>query len=239
MTDWRVLIVEDDPTVAKVHSRFVAAMPGFEVVGIVGTAGAALRTLPISKPDLMLLDFGLPETDGMALLRHVRATSVSIDVIAVTAAASPGAVDGALRLGVVDYLVKPFYPDRLRQALAAFQQRRAAIGAVRLEQRDVDRLRAGEPSGRRWLPRDIDRVRLDGVRTVLRDAGRPLTAAQVAESIGVSRVTARRYLEYLVTVRDVDVEPFVRGRGRPTKLYKLRPMATPRSDAEPVAAGSR
>jgi response regulator of citrate/malate metabolism len=226
MTDLRVLIVEDDPPVAKLHSRFVAITPGFQVVGIVNTAPEALRTLQLMRPDLILLDLGLPDADGLVLLRRIRAAATPVDVIAVTAEASSEAVTAALRLGVVDYLVKPFYPDRLRQSLVGFRRSRREIGASPLDQQTIDRLRSDSTDSQR-LPRDIDRARLERVREELDAAGRPLTATQVATAVGVSRVTARRYLEYLVTVRDVRVEPLVRGRGRPTKLYSLRTLAAP------------
>jgi two-component system response regulator DctR len=221
MADWKVLIVEDDPTVARIHCRFVGDMRNFRVVGVAGTAAQAMQIVTTLKPHLILLDLGLPGTDGLKLLRHLRGSGASVEVIAVTAASSSSVVSCALQLGVVDYLVKPFFADRLRQALGAFLHRMVAMQTSALDQRDLDGLQAGTASTYRWLPRDIARDRLDRIRDVLATAEEPLTASEAADRGGVARVTARRYLEYLVTVGDASVEVVVHGRGRPRKMYRL------------------
>lgn len=221
MTDWKVLIVEDDPTVARIHCRFVSEMRNFEVVGVTGRADQALQILATLKPHLVLLDLGLPGTDGLRLLRHIRASAACVEVVAVTADSSSASVSAALQLGVLDYLVKPFFADRLRQALGVFLHRMAAMQASRLDQRDLDGLHGGTATNARWLPRDIARDRLDRIRDVLAEAEEPLTASEAADRGGVARVTARRYLEYLVTVGDATVDVVAHGRGRPRKMYRL------------------
>lgn len=225
MAEWRVLIVEDDPTVARIHCRFVSNMRNFRVVGVAATAAQAIQQVPTLKPHLVLLDVGLPGIDGLGLLRYLRGSGASVEVIVVTAASSSSVVSSALRMGVVDYLVKPFFPDRLRQALGAFIHRMAAMESARLDQRDLDGLQAGTGGNHRWLPRDIARDRLEGIRDVLATAERAVTATEAADRAGVARVTARRYLEYLVTVGDATVDVVVHGRGRPRKMYSLSTTA--------------
>lgn len=220
MADWKVLIVEDDPAVAKIHCRFVGDMRNFRVIGVAGTAAQAMQIVNTLKPHLILLDLGLPGTDGLKLLRHLRGSGASVEVIAVTAASSSRVVSSALQLGVVDYLVKPFFADRLRQALGAFLHRMAAMQTTALDQRDLDGLQAGTASTHRWLPRDIARDRLDRIRDVLAAADEPLTASEAADRGGVARVTARRYLEYLEVIGAVEVERECNGPGRPRNRYR-------------------
>jgi response regulator of citrate/malate metabolism len=222
MPEWRVLIVEDNPVVARLHHRFMAGLPNFAVVAIAETADQALMLLKNLRPDLILLDLALPGEDGLSLLRRVRAAEDDVEVIAVTASRSAKVVRATVHLGVVDYLVKPFTPDRLRQALGEFLHRMAAVRRTRLDQEDVDLLCASGRVSPRWLPKDLTDSRLEQTRRVLRENGDGLTAQAAADRLGVSRVTARRYLEYLVTAEEARVDYVQHGPGRPRKAYCVR-----------------
>jgi response regulator of citrate/malate metabolism len=219
MTDWRVIVVEDDPVVARMHCRFVARVPGFEIAGVAGTAVAAEHLIRRLRPDLLLLDLGLPDRSGIDLLRDLRARGDEVEAIAVTAASDAPIVRSTVHLGVVDYLVKPFDQERLRQSLSLFTRRMAMLSGSRLRQPEVDRLRTDGPGARRWLPRDLSPARLEQVRRSFAEATGAVTAAQLAEVLGISRVTARRYLEYLVTIGRARASEAAVGPGRPTKTY--------------------
>jgi len=220
MADWRVLIVEDDPVVAGLHCRFVAQVPNFSPVGVAQTAAQTEMMLPTLRPDLILLDIGLPGEDGITLLRRIRAKSHAVEVIAVTAATSSDVVRASVQLGAVDYLVKPFDQNRLHQSLSLFIRRMAMLQGPFLGQDQVDMICSNGPNAYRWHPRDLSAERLRQVREVLDDAGRPLTAGAVAGVTGIARVTARRYLEYLVTVGHAEVDATPHGPGRPSKTYR-------------------
>jgi two-component system response regulator DctR len=222
---WRVLFVEDDPTVARVHYGLVAQTPGFHVVAVARTGAQGSRTVEELKPDLILLDLGLPGGDGLTLLRHLRGAAVPVEVIAVTAASSSDVIRATLHLGVVDYLVKPFEPERLRRALSQFVERMAVLGDRRLEQSAVDALRLTGAPAKRWIPKDLSPQRLACIRDVVVAAEGPLTAEEVAASADVARVTARRYLEYLVTVGQARSSSAADRPGRPRKLYEAVPAA--------------
>jgi len=216
---WRVLVVEQDQEVARLHCRQLARQPGFEVVGVAPSARRAVSMLGPQRPHLLVLDLELPGGDGLELLRGLRASGAPVEVIVVTATADAEVVQAAVQLGVVDYLVKPFRPDRLRQALALFVRRAAtATPGTRLVQEEIDVLTAVRSAGRRWLPRDLQPERLEQVRCVLA-AGKAFTATEIGVAIGVTRTTARRYLEYLVTVGEATVEEVPDGPGRPSKTY--------------------
>ncbi len=221
MAAWRTVIVEDAPTVAEVHRRLVASVPGFSVAGIAASDAEARRLVALHRPHLLLLDLGLPDGDGLDLLRALRGAREPVEVIAVTAARGAQVVRDCVHLGVVDYLVKPFAPERLRQALGLFAHRMQALHDGELAQGEVDRLCASGRKPARALPRDLAPETLAQVRATLGVA--PLSAAQVAARTGVARVTARRYLEYLAASGEVTAQATADGPGRPAKTYSFAP----------------
>jgi response regulator of citrate/malate metabolism len=223
MAEWRVLVVDRDREAARLHCRHLAQQPGFKVVGVATSAPQAAAMLGNLRPHLALLDIALPEGEGLLLLRRLRASGWPLEVIVVTASTDADVVRAAVRLGVIDYVVKPFHPDRLRQSLGRFRRRSAAapVGG-RLAQHDIDELTTNSRHERRWLPRDLQPERLEQVRAVLASTRRPLTAQDVGRAAGVARTTARRYLEYLVTIDEATVENRRVGPGRPFKSYQRR-----------------
>ena len=226
MAQRRVLVVDNDREAARRHCRYLAGQAGFTVVGVALTAPQAAVMVGNLRPHLVLLDVSLPGGDGIPLLRRLRGAGYPLEVIVTTEVADVETVRSAVQLGVVDYLVKPFYAERLRQALGLFLRRSAAATAgARLDQQDIDELTAASGPTHRWLPRDLQADRLQQIREALANATRPLTAEQVAGLTGVARTTARRYLEYLVTTEEAAVENTPTGPGRPTKSYERRGSA--------------
>src|SRR4051812_19144247 len=106
MADWRGLVVGGDAGGARPHRRFVARVPGFAPVGVAATAAQAEQMVRTLRPDLMLLDLGLPGASGISLLRTLRGRGETVEAIAVTAATTTKSVHATVQLGVVDYIVK-------------------------------------------------------------------------------------------------------------------------------------
>jgi response regulator of citrate/malate metabolism len=194
--DLRVLVVEDDPVAAEAHRVYVDRLPGFVCIGLAGTAARALHVLSREQVDLVLLDMNLPDGHGLDVVRRMRAAGNQTDVVAVTAAREVAAVQAAARIGVVQYVLKPFAFETLRDRLTAYaRQRRAAEdGQVVADQDEVDRLL--HPATSSSVPKGLAGSVLDRVVTLLGDR-EGWTAEEVAASIGTSRITARRYLEHL------------------------------------------
>jgi response regulator of citrate/malate metabolism len=218
----RTLVVEDDALVAEVHASYVERVPGFAVAGVAHRATEALEILASRPVDLVLLDFHLPDVKGLEMLRALRARSrAPVDVIAVTAARDPESIRQAIAQGVTQYLVKPFAFATFADKLERYARYRAGVeGAAEPTQAEVDALLGTlRGSAEAALPKGLNPTTLDRVRSALRDAAEPLTASEVAGRCGLSRVTARRYLEHLAVEGAVDLSMRYGGTGRPEHLY--------------------
>jgi response regulator of citrate/malate metabolism len=217
----RTLIVDDDVRVADIHRGYVERVEGFEVAGVANRGTEALRRVLEDEPDLILLDIYLPDLGGLEVCRRLRAAGNLVDVIAVTAARDVETVRAATGLGIAQYLVKPFAFTTFREKLeryAAFRARATRGGVA--EQDEIDAM-LGElrSSSATPLPKGLSRETLELVARTLRDADEPLGAAETAEAAGLSRVTARRYLEHLVEAKSVELE-LRYGSGRPEHRYR-------------------
>jgi response regulator of citrate/malate metabolism len=227
----RTLVVEDDALVAEVHASYVERVPGFAVVGVAHRATEALEILSSKPVDLVLLDFHLPDVKGLDMLRALRARSPApVDVIAVTAARDPDTIRQAVAQGITQYLVKPFAFATFADKLERYARYRARVeDATEPDQAQVDALIGTlRGSNDRTLPKGLNATTLDNVRAALRDAAEPLTASEVAGRCGLSRVTARRYLEHLAVDGVIGLSMRYGGTGRPEHLYSWPSQASRR-----------
>jgi response regulator of citrate/malate metabolism len=216
----RVLVVEDDFRVARMHADLVASVEGMEVVGVAHTAADALALAGSERPDLVLLDEYLPDERGSALLGRLDAA-----VIVITAETDSAVIRRAATRGAVNVVLKPFGPAVLAQRLAAFVRFWDSLGSGQTDQRGVDRalamIREGDaPAGA--MPKGRSVVTADAVRDALRKADDALTAQEVADATGVSRATAQRYLADLVAAGRVDLGLRYGSTGRPEHRYTWR-----------------
>jgi response regulator of citrate/malate metabolism len=219
-----VLVVDDDFMVARIHTGFVERTPGFTVTGVAHTGAEALAAAQRLQPDLVLLDVYLPDVSGLDLLSALREAAPEVDVLVISAAREADTVRRALRGGIVHYLMKPFSYDDLRVRLEHYQQAYAGMAGERAEQADVDRL-FGVSGADKPLPKGFSAETLKLVEELLRavpDGSEDVSAAEAAGLLGISRVSARRYLEHLnergkatVTLRYGEV-------GRPERRYAWR-----------------
>lgn len=217
----KVLIVDDDFMVARIHSGFVAQMPGFEVAGVARTGAQALAEARRLRPDLVLLDIHLPDIYGLELLGQLRAEVPELDVLVISAAREAETVRRALRGGIVHYLMKPFTQEDLHQRLEHYRRTYRSLGsAATAEQSDVDAV-FGMAGADKPLPKGCAAETMERVQGILREAEADLSALEVGEMLGLSRVSARRYLEYLNEVGQAQVH-LRYGGGRPERRYSWR-----------------
>ena len=213
-----ILLIEDDPWVLQINRAMLEHEAGFTVIGSAQTVREARNAVDSLQPNLILVDVYLPDGSGLEVVQHVRGAQLDCEVIMITAANDTAIVQQALREGVLDYLIKPFAQTRLREALARYNARRSVNSPEQLTQHKLDRL-LGFPTRQR-LPKGIDETTLEQIRTHLNASGETLSAEQIGQHIGVSRVTAWRYLEYLKEIGVVDLLIDYGGVGRPVKRYR-------------------
>jgi len=195
-------------------------VPGFAVAGVAHTVAEARRALG-PEVDLLLLDQYLPDGAGLDLCRTLRASGRLVDVIMVTSARDLAVVRAAVSSGVVQYLLKPFTFATLRDKLERYASfRRGVEGTGAADQTDVDRLLATLRGTDSALPKGMSGPTLDTVVAALRQSADGLSAGAAGDLLGLSRVTARRYLEYLADNGLADRQPRYGQVGRPELCYQ-------------------
>jgi response regulator of citrate/malate metabolism len=176
------------------------------------------------RPDLILLDVYLPDMTGLEVLQRLRSAGDPVGVIMITAARELDTVSGALDGGAADYLIKPFEFPQLLAKLEAFAARADALAsATGADQSLIDAL-FGSPGGAAGpgpddpLPKGLGAVTGQLVLDAVRATGE-VSAAECAELVGISRVSARRYLEHFLSVGAVELR-LQYGAGRPERRYR-------------------
>ncbi len=229
-TPIHVLVVDDDMRVARINAAYVAKVPGFRVAAQAHSATEALDFLSAHPVDLVLLDHYLPDGNGLDLVRRLRQRGHGTDVIMVTAARDLATVQAAMRLGALQYLVKPFTFAGLRARLEAYGGlRRTLDTGGEAEQAEVDRIfgaLAGAGSVNE-LPKGHSPTTAELVRQVLRTADGPLSTQQIADRAGISRQTAQRYLKLLERSGRVTLALRYGETGRPEHRYTWLPSEGP------------
>ena len=218
-----VLIVDDDPMVAELNKRYVESVPGFKVATVLYNGEDALNYLKSRRVELLILDVYMPKLDGISLLEELRKNLVKSDVILVTAAKEANEIDKALKLGVVDYLIKPFDGDRIKKSLNNYLNRYNLInGKDTFKQEDIDKItNIVKGVGEGEIEKGIHRDTLRRIREFMKKNNELVfTSEEVAERMGLSKVTVRRYLEFLVAHEEIITEIEYGSIGRPSYLYK-------------------
>jgi CitB family two-component system response regulator MalR len=224
-----VLLVEDDPMVAELNRIYLGRVGGFETVASVRSVPEALELLRTRPVDLLLLDIFMPGQTGIELMEEIRRQTLEVDVIFVSAARDASTISRALKLGAVDYLIKPFEFERLKQALEHYRESHRMIrGKESLDQTELDQRLGRRPAENRTmevLPKGLDRNTLEKVFQVI--AARPedtpwFTSEEIALVVGISRVSVRKYFEFLSTLKVLRMEPGYGTGGRPVHRFTLQ-----------------
>ena len=225
-----VLIVEDDPMVREINEKFLKKVEGFSLQGSVNSIEKAKEVILNSKPDLVLLDVFFPQGIGTDLLKWIRLENLKCDVILITADRNTETIEEAFRYGAVDYLVKPFKFNRFKEALLQFKSRKNSFNNIdSMEQEIIDKYTIKENKYVLEYDENIGDIKgfnqytyekvLIGISDMEEN---PFTSEQIAINIGVSRITARRYLDYLEKEQKLVVEMEYGKVGRPKNKYRIK-----------------
>ncbi|GAB6257293.1 response regulator [Peribacillus sp. NPDC101481] len=229
--DIEVLIVEDDLRIAEIQKLFIEKIEGFQTIGIASSYDEAKSFIEIMQPDLLLLDMYFPDMNGLDILKEIKQQSKQMDVIMITAAKEIEKVQEAIKIGIFDYIIKPVAFERFKQSLRRYQEYHIKLselekGNFPVTQQQVDKLLRKEMNEKEreqtLLPKGIDRMTLEKVMVVLGKSSPGLTAEIVAKEIGVSRTTARRYLEHLMSEEKIDADLTYGTVGRPERVYAIK-----------------
>lgn len=218
-----VLVVDDDTIACSAHITYVNRVPGFRAIASANTAAEAVRRLSSTDQpliDLVLLDMNLPDRHGLDVVRALRSGRHPADIIVVTSARELDTLRAAISQGVVQYLLKPFAFATLRDRLERYAAyRRSVVGpSLAGGQGEVDQLLGALRAPGVTAPSGLIGQTVDLSIRALRSSGQ-LSAPELAEMMGTSRVTARRYLEHLVEIGSAQRDHRYLGTGRPTVVY--------------------
>lgn len=215
----KVLIIEDDPMVAEINISYIKKVKDFNIVGWAKNGEKAFDFIDNNQVDLLILDIYMPKVDGIELLEQLRRNYSNIDVIFVTAAREPHIIDKGLKLGAVDYLIKPFTFERLKIALEKYKERLKLLSnSSEIDQSDIDRLFETHPEDE--FPKGIHIKTLNKIKDyILNLNSNEIDLDKMSYDLNVSTVTSRHYLEYLVSINIIQKEIKYGDIGRPKNIY--------------------
>ncbi|WP_107951306.1 response regulator [Lysinibacillus parviboronicapiens] len=222
MSNLSVFIVEDDPMVLEVNKGFLNKINGFQLVGESVNGRDAYEKIISKKPNLILLDMFLPDMTGMELFLKLRAERIPSDIIMITAARDSPTVQESLRLGAIDYLIKPFRFERFEKALQQYKNStKKLLNTHAVNQEDIDKL-LGIQQESFELPKGLNNITMQQILDYLMAHRASITSEQLAQNVGMARVTVRKYLDFLATKGTVNIELKYGSVGRPTKYYSIK-----------------
>lgn len=223
---YTVLIVEDDPMVSMINEQYVLKGSDFSIAGTCRNGNEAIEFLKSNTTDLILLDVYMPLMDGINTLKKIREMKISSEVIMITAANDTTTIEQTMNLGVLDYLIKPFAYDRFNVALEKFKIKHQLLkGSSVLDQHSLDSLITAnfqkEKKGLNInLPKGIQRTTLNRIKNFFDQNQNWQSVDMISDALGISLVTARNYLNYLVSQKIVLEDINYSTGGRPSMLYK-------------------
>jgi DNA-binding response OmpR family regulator len=224
----RILVVEDEGAIARLVRDYLEHA-GFEVV-VAGDGEVALAEARRARPDLVVLDLGLPGRDGLDVARSLRRTS-SVPIVMLTARGDETDRIVGLELGADDYVVKPFSPRELVARVRAVLRRTEAAGAgaemLRVADVEVDlpRMRVAV-AGR---PVELTPTEFQLLATLVREPGRVFTRGQLLDAVhGVAFESYERAVDAHVKNLRKKIEPVP---GRPRYLLTVHGVGYRFADA--------
>ncbi|RLQ93811.1 response regulator [Falsibacillus albus] len=218
-----ILIAEDDFRVASVHEKFLLTLSGINIIGKTMNAKETREFLEEHSVDLLILDVYLPDELGTDLLPYIRAKHPEVDIIMITASTDKDFLVDAIRHGIVNYLIKPVSLEKFTEVMVNYKKKRLLLDSHdQLDQSIIDNFFGNPPNQKEShiaLPKGIDQLTLEKVDSIINHIEGGISAEDMGKEMGVSRTTARRYLEYLISIGKCKAELAYGIVGRPERHY--------------------
>lgn len=227
MNPLQVILVEDDPMVQEVHRQFIERIDGFKVIGMASNGIKGLELARNKQPDLAIVDIYMPYSNGLEMLKEIRTEGLPVDVIAITAASDIETIHSVLQQGAVDYIIKPFTFERIKKSFEHYRTYCLKLNEKKmLSQQELDQLlfitNKSPDIEYGTLPKGLNANTLTAIIQFISMEPDPVSAEEVAEGIGIARVTARRYLDFLEKEGKVKISIQYGGVGRPVNRYGIK-----------------
>lgn len=220
----RILIVEDDPMVAHIHKHYLNALKNFEIIDVINNGLDALEYIRENTEsiDLVILDVQMPKMNGLDVLKNLREEGNDVSVIPITAVNDNKTISEFLNLGVIDYLVKPFSQDRFNQAVYRCELKYKMFQENgKLSQKDIDQM--FNTSSESNLPKGLQENTLAYiVKSINEHKGELLDVEEVSSITNLSKVSLRKYLDYLTEINAIDKRIDYGTVGRPKYKYYIK-----------------
>lgn len=217
------VIVEDDPMVAQINRKYAEMTDDVIVRKVCAGPKEALEYIRDHSVDLLIADEYMPGMNGLDLLEEIKRIGYQCSSIMVTAANDRATVERALKLGVIDYLVKPFTYERFSQAMDRFRRRHELLNSEEsFTQKQIDSLISAEQTRQEEYTKGINTETLRKLEEYLVRIGPDsMSSDEIAQATGFSNVTVRRYMNYLVEKGKAECVTDYKTGGRPRLHYKV------------------
>jgi response regulator of citrate/malate metabolism len=223
----KILIVEDDPMVSEINRQYLLKIISAKNLKLyqTSTANKALTVTKNISPDLLLLDIYLPKVSGTKLLDIFIQNNLHPNVIMLSAANDSENINKALNYGVLDYLVKPFSFTRFQTAIQHFLNYNNLLTQnTKHSQKELDQIfitkNVAAQSSLENLPKGLSNFSLTKIKTAITTLPDYFSNQDLARKSKLSRITTKKYLDYLENTGQLSVKIQYLKVGRPIKLYK-------------------
>lgn len=221
----RVMIVEDDPMVAEFNKRYLEQVQGFSLIATASSVDQGIKLIEKMDIDLILLDIFMPGKQGLELLTYLRENEKETDVIIISAASDMERIKKALRFGAVDYLIKPFEFERFNLALTAYKEKTKFIQTQHVISQavlDQQLLHREEKPLIEELPKGLTKDTLKQIWDAIQELKNiPFSTEEVVKLVGISRVSVRKYLNFLKEIGILEVKVIYGSVGRPVYQHEF------------------
>lgn len=217
-----VVIIEDDPMVSMITEKIINSVGEFRVVKTFKEGKKAIKYLEKNHVELIILDMFLPDTNGLVTLETIRKKKVGVEVIFLTASNNTVEIERAFKLGAIDYLIKPFDFNRLKDSLGRYLNKKTNIsGKEVLSQGEVDKLFLRNKTKGSSVKGISEKTLKKIMDVLLLDSSKEWSSKEISDILNTSTVTVKKYLDYLMELGRVENSIYYGSVGRPEYKYKV------------------